>query len=163
MKNKQFTEALAWCKENKMGACACLNANPHLNAAKKKGGLLTGNPLDQRLKDKIVTGKEHATKTILTDDEERNLVYWCVERKVLFADKKKLVKTGGKVRDIIGGQVRGIILQRIYMNRKRGCLPIPLSPAAQAIATGGGFPTQNWFMRFFTFHKGLLRRLLWLD
>ena len=142
----------------------CLSQRePAPQCSQKKGGLLTVNPLDQRLKDKIVTGKEHATKTILTDDKERNLVYWCVERKVLFADKKKLVKTGGKVRDIIGGQVRGIILQRIYMNRKRGCLPIPLSPAAQAIATGGGFPTQNWFVRFFTFHKGLLRRLLWLD
>ena len=85
MKNKQFTEALAWCKENKMGACACLNANPHLNAAHKKGGPLAVNLLDLRLKGKAVTGKEHATNKILTDDEEKD------EARLLVRQRKSCV------------------------------------------------------------------------
>ena len=59
----------------------------------------------------------------------------------------------------IDGKVRDILLVRNARNRTGDRITIPLSPAAQAIATGGGLPSQNWFMRFFTFHARRIRTL----
>ena len=73
-KTKQLNEAVAWCKANDKGAAACLTENPHLDKNAGLGGLLTRNPITQRLKGEVVIGKEYAMCTILTPLEEKELV-----------------------------------------------------------------------------------------
>ena len=47
-------------KANEKGAVACLTENPHLDKNAGVGGLLTKNPITQRLKGEVVIGKEYA-------------------------------------------------------------------------------------------------------
>jgi len=56
----------------------------------------------------------------------------------------------------IGGKVRDILLVRHARNRLGGRKPIQLTEAAMNIATGGAFPSQSWFARFFGFHAPVI-------
>ena len=146
-KIKQFQEAETWCKSNNKGARACLTANPHLSKSSGEGGLISRGALEARLKGVVHTGKEYGMCSLLTELEEAQLVKWLIDCN-LGRNGKNMVEIGHKVRDIL--------LVRAARNRLGGRNVIPLSRHAQAIATGGGFPSQTWFARFFSWHGELL-------
>jgi len=66
LKDEQLAGAEKWCADKGEGAKACLTANPKWDKAKGAGGLLSKTALDDRLKGRVVTGKEYAGCAILT-------------------------------------------------------------------------------------------------
>jgi len=149
LKAAQYAEAEDWCRKHNKGAAKCLAANPHLDSRMRRRGLVKKSTLEDRLKGRVMTGHEYASRTILTELEESELVQWLVACNLGRA---------GKTMADIGHKVREILLVRHARNHLGGRASIPFTAEAKKILTGMGFPSQSWFSRFFAAHGNLIER-----
>ena len=140
-KDKEYQEAMDYCKEKGVGARQCLRDKPYLSV--KKGGLVNPTTLDSRLRNK----KKPDHRAILTDVEDDDLATWCQQ----FAEFGDCARN----RTQINEQVVKILKLRRKANRAGGRLHVKLSKAAIRVL-GGKRVDNDWFLRFFARHPTVI-------